>query len=238
MSDGRSAAPAGSLIRTAQCLGWERSSVHDNGREPPKDLDDGDLVASVARGDVAAFDLLYDRYAGAVYALSAHLLGTSEAEEIVQEIFLRLWRKADQFDSARGSFAAWFMTIARYRVLRELRTRNQQRRIEVAEDVDRILARAADETADVEEQVWQLERGRAALTALNQLPAEQRQVLILAYFGGLSQSTIAQRLDLPLGTVKKRTRLGLRKLRLALGHQQLSEHETAHRDGTISTRHG
>jgi RNA polymerase sigma-70 factor, ECF subfamily len=209
--------------------------VNDNGREPPRNLDDGDLAAMVAAGDAAAFGLIYDRYAGAVYALTVHLLGTMEAEEVVQEVFLSLWRKAHQFDATRGSFAAWFMSIARHRALRVLRARNRQRRIQAVEEIDQLLAHASAETVDVEEQAWQQERGRAALSALSRLPAEQRQVIVLAYFGGLSQSAIAQQLNLPLGTVKKRVRLGMQKLRLAIGEQLLSEHP---RDDSISPRHG
>lgn len=221
-----------------QFFGWERSTVHDNGREPPPTLDDDDLAARVAGGDTAAFSVLYDRYVGAVYGLTVHLLGTAEAEEIVQEVFLSLWHKAHQFDATRGSFAAWFMSIARHRALRALRARNRQRRVQAAEEIDQLLAHASAEAFDIEEQAWQQERGRAALAALGRLPAEQRQVIVLAYFGGLSQSAIAQQLDLPIGTVKKRVRLGMQKLRRAVGDQLLSEHEIDRRDDSISPRHG
>jgi RNA polymerase sigma-70 factor (ECF subfamily) len=186
-----------------------------NGRLPGHDPTDAELAARVAGGDVAAFALLYDRYARPAYALAAHLIGPADAEEVVQEVFLSLWRKAAQFDPARGSFGAWFMAIARHRVLEEVARRGRQRATGV-EEVERLLARAPDPTPDVEEQAWRRERGEAARRALTDLPSEQRQVIVLAYFGGLSQSAIARHLGLPLGTVKKRTRLAFDKLRAAL----------------------
>jgi len=177
------------------------------------ELSDEALVVRVAQQDVSAFALIYDRYVHPVYALAAHMLGRAEAEEIIQEVFLSLWSKADQFDIERGSFRAWFMTIARHRVWDELRRRSQQRLVD-ADEIDQLLAGVVDPAASVEEEVWLRERSRVVLEALDSLPAEQRRALILAYFGGFSQSAIAQHLDWPLGTVKKRIRLGLQKLRM------------------------
>jgi RNA polymerase sigma-70 factor (ECF subfamily) len=189
-----------------------------NGRQPRPPLEPSDeaLVARVALRDATAFGLLYDRYARPAYALAVHVLGRADAEEAVQDAFLRLWRNAAQFDPRRGAFGAWFMAIARHRVLASLADRSRQQRLSAAEAIDRVLAQRADPAPDVEEQAWLNERGDAALRALRSLPAEQRRVIVLAYFGGLSQSAIAAHLDLPLGTVKKRTRLGLQKLRAAL----------------------
>ncbi len=188
---------------------------------PAPEPSDETLAARVAQRDVTAFALLYDRYAQSVFALAAHLLGRAEAEEAVQEIFLRLWNKAAHFDHARGAFSAWFMTIARHYVLDQLRVRSLQQRLIVAEQVDQLLANAADPRVDVEHAAYLRERGDALLRALQQLPSEQRRVLALAYFGGLSQSEIARHLNLPLGTVKKRTQLGLQKLRALLADQGL-----------------
>jgi RNA polymerase sigma-70 factor (ECF subfamily) len=179
------------------------------------------LAARVVLRDVEAFTELYDRYARPVYAMTAHMLGSTDAEEIVQDVFLRLWNNVDQFDARRGSFKSWFMTIARHRVLDELRSRSQQQRFIAAEATDQVLANAEDPMMDVEREVSSRERGRVVLRALKTLPAEQRQVLVLAYFGGLSQSAIAQRLGWPLGTVKKRVRLGLQKLRNTIGPQEV-----------------
>ncbi|MBA3518791.1 MAG: sigma-70 family RNA polymerase sigma factor [Rhizobiales bacterium] len=199
----------------------------DNGRHPRQVPTDADLVAQVAGGEVAAFGLLYDRYHRPVYVLAAHVLGPDDAEEVLQEVFLLLWRKADQFDQERGSFGAWFMTIARHRVLEEASTRTR-RRPDGVEEIERILARTPDPTAGVEEEVCRRERGHAARHAVANLPTEQRQVIVLAYFGGLSQTAIARDLHLPLGTVKKRTRLAFQKLRATLAEHALptASHQT------------
>jgi RNA polymerase sigma-70 factor (ECF subfamily) len=186
--------------------------------EPSDEL----LVTRVKQRDVAAFTVLYDRYVQPVYAMAVYMVGNADAEEIVQEMFLRLWQRADQFDAERGSFKSWFMSAARYRILDELRQRNQEegRRI-VAEDISQVLANAKDPMIDIEKEVGLREDNQAILQALWGLPAEQRHALILAYFGGLSQSSIAQHLGWPLGTVKKRIRLGMQKLRAALEPQKL-----------------
>ena len=187
------------------------------------------LVGRVAHGDLTAFSALYDRYDRPVYAMAAHLLGSAEAEEVVQETFLRLWRSAAQFDETRGRFAPWLLAIARHEVLARLRRRTQEQRLALAEDIDRLIATAPDPTIAVEEQVWRRERGDLILQALNELPPEQRRVLVLAYFGELSQTTIAASLGWPLGTVKKRVRLGLQKLR-----QVLASHDAAVDNGSVA----
>jgi RNA polymerase sigma-70 factor, ECF subfamily len=178
------------------------------------------LVARVAQGDEGAFALLYDRYARRVYALAAHMLGVAAAEEVVQEVFLSLWRNAAQFDARRASFEAWFTAVARNRVLDELRRRRREGVVRTVDPVEELLAQAPDPSADPEEEASQRERGTALIEALRSLPAEQRRVLVLAYFGGLTQLAIAEALGWPLGTVKKRVRLGLRKLLAAEGSRK------------------
>jgi RNA polymerase sigma-70 factor, ECF subfamily len=182
--------------------------------EPPSDAV---LAERVADGDLTAFRLLYDRYARAAYALAAHALGRGDAEEVVQDSFLRLWRKAAQYDPQRGSFNAWFMAIARHGVLDALRRRSAS--LVVADGVEAVLLAAADPSADLEEQGWCAARSARVLHALKELPEEQRRALVLAYFGGLSHSSIADSLGWPLGTVKKRVRLGLDKLRASLADE-------------------
>jgi RNA polymerase sigma-70 factor, ECF subfamily len=189
---------------------------------PARDTHDTDeaLAARLCRRDAAALALLYDRYAAPVYALARHTLGPADAEEVVQEVFLSLWNRAGQYDPRRGAFGAWFMALARHRVLDELRRRGAQQRLRAAVAVERLLAAAAGGGAggeSVEEEVWRRERGAAVLGALQQLPEAQRRVLVLSYFGGLSHASLAAHLGWPLGTVKKRVRLGLQKLRAALG---------------------
>jgi RNA polymerase sigma-70 factor (ECF subfamily) len=138
----------------------------------------------------------------------------------VQELFLRLWRKADQFDASRGSFNTWFRAISRHHLLDQLRRRSLQQGMVAAEQIDQLLTEAADPNVNIEEEVWQRQAGVVLLTALKSLPAEQRQAITLAYFGGFSQSAMAERLGWPLGTVKKRVRLGLQKLRAFLGQPE------------------
>jgi RNA polymerase sigma-70 factor (ECF subfamily) len=179
------------------------------------------LATRIATQDVSAFGIVYDRYSQPVFAMAGHMLGVHEAEEAAQEIFMRLWHKASQYDPARGPFSHWFMSIARNHILDKLRARSERLRIVVAEEIDMLLAEAADPRVDVLEQVWRNQRGDALLGALQRIPAEQRRVIVLAYFGGMSQSEIAIHLGIPLGTVKKRIRLGLQKLRAGLSPHAL-----------------
>jgi RNA polymerase sigma-70 factor (ECF subfamily) len=186
------------------------------------------LAARVADGDVAAWSSLYDRYAPSVYAFAAHILGRDRAEDIVQDAFLRLWHSAGGFDADRGAFGAWFYAIVRHRIRDELRHRRREERLMVAGDADDLLAETPIPGVDVDEAVMQRERGQAVLRALQSLPPDQRRVLVLAYFGpGLSQTSIADYLDCPLGTVKKRTRLGLQKLRRLLDSADSSRDRSA-----------
>ena len=198
---------------------------------------DETLATHVAVGDLTAFALLYDRYERPVYVMAAHLLGSAEAEEVVQETFLRLWHSAAQFDETRGRFTPWLLAIARHEVLARLRRRSREQRLTLVEDIDRLLAATPDPAIDVEEQVWRRARGDLILQALNELPPEQRRVLVLAYFGELSQTTIAASLGWPLGTVKKRVRLGLQKLRQALApHNAVADNGSVAHDGDIAQR--
>ena len=185
---------------------------------PSTELSDEMLMTLVVQRNVAAFSLLFDRYAQTVYVLAAHMLGSTDAEEVVQEVFLRCWNKAEQFDAARGSFRSWFLTVARHYVLNELRRHTLHQRLQAVAEIDQLLASAADPAADVEAVAWQHVQQDDILRALTGLPDEQRQALVLAYFGGLSHAQIAQHLGWPLGTVKKRIQLGLQKLRTALAH--------------------
>jgi RNA polymerase sigma-70 factor (ECF subfamily) len=163
------------------------------------------LIERVASGDQSALNALYDRYAGLVNGLALRILrDPSDAEDVVQDVFVQAWRQADRFDSARGSPEAWICTLARTRALDRLR-RRVSRREEPAE--------AAPGTTATPRNVEIL----AVRKALEELSANQRRALELAYYEGLTQSEIAERLGEPLGTVKTRIRTAMIRLREALG---------------------
>ena len=188
----------------------------ENITPPLQSLSDQALVDRIRRQDVDAFSVLYDRYARPVYLFAAYLLDPPEAEEVVQEVFLRLWKKAGLYQAERGMFNTWLMSITRHLVLDRIRSRGRQRLTELVEEIDQLLLDPTGAGWSVEEEVSRRSLGEVLLQALHHLPDEQRRALVMAYFGGLSQSAIAEQLGLPLGTVKKRTRLGLQKLRAAL----------------------
>jgi len=179
-------------------------------------LTDEQLAAGTATGDVAAFSALYDRYADRIHAWAAHVLGSDRAEDAIQEIFLLLWRRAGQYDPTRGSFAAWFLTLARHEILHALRKHSIPERMAAAEEIERLLERAGLTGVDPADEATARATVPDLLAALGAMPAAQREALVLAYFAGLSQSEIAARLGIPLGTVKKRIRLAMAKLRAAM----------------------
>lgn len=185
--------------------------------------DDEALLARVAKRDSQALALLYERYARLVYSLALRMLGNSElAEDIVQETFWRVWRRGETYRTGRGSVAGWISGIARNLSIDELR-RQRARPSEVYDtDASPVLRDMVDRRMDVVEAALESERRRLIALALQQMTPDQRQAIELAYFGGLSQSEIAERLHSPLGTIKTRIRSGLRKLREILAGEQLA----------------
>jgi RNA polymerase sigma-70 factor (ECF subfamily) len=187
----------------------------------------------VVAGSHAALAELYDRHAAAVFGASFRLLGQRlEAEEVVQETFLALWNRAEQFDPTLGSLRAWLMTIGRNRAIDRLRAAGRrpnlvsfgtleddaERRNESSADAfDRLGLVADDDDSDPEHQAELAALREHVRGALGSLPTSEREALVLAYFEGLTQQEIAIRLEWPLGTVKTRTRRALRRLRIALG---------------------
>ena len=197
------------------------SQAVDRQREEAR-AEDERLIARVAEGDRRAFEMLYDRYASTVLGLAMKMLGDREvAEDAVQEIFWRVWRRLGSFDRSRA-FAPWLFGIAHNYCIDELRRRKVRPQSVYEDDDNPILSDIPDE-ADVGEAALLAEQGRIVRSALEQLPEEQRQTLLLAYFGGLTQQEIAVKLGNPLGTVKTRMRLGLQKLRAVLQGQTLVE---------------
>jgi RNA polymerase sigma-70 factor (ECF subfamily) len=190
-----------------------------NPASTPAPAGDLDLIARAAAGDERAIGSLYDRYGGVLYAVAYRIAGQrADAEEVVLDAFAQAWRDAPRFDPARGSVAAWLTMIARSRALDLVRARGRR---------DRTTASAAAEHPDASPGMGQwrtdpagpldhAERRAKVGEALASLSPPQREAIELAYFDGLSQSEIAERLQEPLGTIKTRVRLGMQKLRESL----------------------
>jgi RNA polymerase sigma-70 factor (ECF subfamily) len=179
--------------------------------------DDVSLLLAVAGGAPTALEALYERHARGAYALACWMVGDpGVAEDVVQEAFLTIWRQATHFDPARGSAHAWIVSIVRHRAIDTLRRRRSQRVDEHAVVPEGL----SDTRIDVEGAATlnvESARLRAAMLAL---PPEQRRALELAYFGGLTHHEIATHLGLPLGTIKGRLRLALRRLHLLLAGER------------------
>ena len=179
-----------------------------------RDLGDAELVRRVADRRQEALGALYDRYAPLLLALTRRILGTAaDAEEVVQETLLQVWAQAPRYDSRRSSVTTWLVLLARSRAIDLLRSRRvRERAVETAGDETQGVHASPEGPAAV----IHGERRTRVLAALAELPQEQRHVLDLAFFGGLSQREIAETTGIPLGTVKTRTLLAMRKLRQAL----------------------
>jgi RNA polymerase sigma-70 factor (ECF subfamily) len=177
------------------------------------------LVSRAASGDEGAIASLYDRYGGVLYAVAYRIVGQrADAEEVVLEAFAQAWREAPRFETARGSVAGWLTMIARSRALDLVRARGRRERMTASAAAEQPDASPAmgDWRNDPAGAVDEAERRARVREALATLSAPQREAIELAYFGGLSQSEIAERLQEPLGTIKTRVRLGMQKLREAL----------------------
>jgi RNA polymerase sigma-70 factor (ECF subfamily) len=185
----------------------------------PAPDDDEELLAAVARGDRQAFAALHRRHAPTLLGLLTRMLGSrSDGEDVLQEVFLQIWRKAGQFDPRRGSAFYWVVTLARSRALDRLGTLGSRVRLAAG----RLRPEPVETVPDPADEVSLAEDARRVRNALAQIPEAQRQVLLLAYFGGRSQSEIAEQLGAPLGTVKSHARLGLTKLKNLLHAARLT----------------
>jgi len=184
-----------------------------NSRSEPRgdERTDRALVAAVEARDADALANLYDRHVSRLLGLAYRILGeTGEAEEVVQEVFLYVWRAASSFDAARGSVLAWLLVATRSRSIDRLRARRPAARTELRKLANRSGTASGD---DVEASSAAREWESACRAAVGELPDDQRKALELAYFEGLTHQEIAERTGAPLGTVKTRIRLGLMKLR-------------------------
>ncbi len=187
--------------------------------------DDEALIVRLANGDRAALSLLYDQYAGAVFALILRIIANHAiAEDLLQEVFVRVWQRANTYQVGRGKVLTWIMGIAHNLAIDEIR--RQQRRPQAAEQRDQqqqetLLLNLPTTEKSPEEQAWEHQLRRQMVAVLRQLPEAQRVIIELAYFDGYSQSQIATQLDEPLGTVKTRLRLGMQKLKTLVAEQGL-----------------
>lgn len=180
---------------------------------------DSDLIARAAAGDERAIASLYDRFGGVLYAVAYRIVGQrADAEEVVIEAFAQVWREAPRFEPSRGSVAGWLAMIARSRALDMVRARSRRERITATAAADRPgdSPGMSDWRPDAVRALDDAERRSRVRQALDTLSPPQRQAIELAYFEGLSQSEIAERLHEPLGTIKTRVRLGMQKLRESL----------------------
>jgi RNA polymerase sigma-70 factor, ECF subfamily len=173
---------------------------------------DAQLVTSIARYSEAALAEVYRRHGGAVYGIARRvLISTAEAEDVTQEIFLRLWNDPDRFDSSRGSLRSFLLTQAHGRAVDAVRSLNARHRREVQE-----AQRTAASSYDLEHEVWDLALEDRVTKALDELPGEERRAIELAYFKGYTYVEVAQSLGQPEGTIKSRIRNGMQRMRVAL----------------------
>jgi len=187
------------------------------GRSSESQAEDERSLQRVATGDAGGLGALYDRHGRAVYSLALRILGDQgDAEEVAQDVFAQAWRRAGQYDQARGTVAAWLLVMARTRAIDRFRARRVRPEGRVQDDADLTLQQLPATGPDAASELLAAERGQRVRRALEDLPFLQRVAIELAYFEGLSQREIAERLEQPLGTVKTRMRLGLLKLRDAL----------------------
>jgi len=183
-------------------------------------LADEDLVPLMARGDARAFEAIYERHSGAAYSLAYRMVGArASAEDVTQEAFMNLWRSGAHYDRRRGSVRTWVLGIVHHRAIDALRRATvHDRRRAGDEGIEERFE--ATERTDVE--AARREEAGVVRGALETLPPDQCQVIELAYFGGFTHTEIAEMLDAPVGTIKGRMRLGLKKMRAQLGEGQVT----------------
>lgn len=207
----------GRLEWSARCNMNAGTSVQSGG---DRETQDAELVRRMAGGDRSACGELYDRFSRPLYSVAVRILNDqTEAQDIVQDVFVTLWEKSGSFEVSRGSAFAWAITLTRNRSIDRLRTR--RRRSELLGDSfpsDIVGAHGTAEPDSADDLIWK-EKVTAVRAALGTLPPEQLRALELAYFSDLTQQEIAARLNEPLGTVKARIRRGLLKLRDTLARR-------------------
>ncbi|MDX6380288.1 MAG: hypothetical protein QOI57_1312 [Rubrobacteraceae bacterium] len=176
-------------------------------------LADEDLMSLAGSGDAGAFAGLYDRHSRAAYSLAYRMMGERQAaEDLVQEAFLQVWRAARSYRAERGSVRTWILSIAHNRGIDQLRSTASRRRTQ-----EKVEPSPTSQPSEAFAETWRNLQREQVREALRSLPSEQLKVLELAYYSGYTHMEIAKLLDLPLGTVKGRMRLGLQKIREYFG---------------------
>jgi RNA polymerase sigma-70 factor (ECF subfamily) len=176
-----------------------------------RDLADEDLMHLVRRGQAPAFEVIYERHASAAFSLAYRIVGTRNgAEDVSQEAFLSLWRSGARYDARKGSVRTWVLGIVHHRAIDFLRRASVHGKRRASDEGIEERFESGERT-DVE--VARRDEARTVRTALDGLPRDQRQVIELAYFGGFTHTEIAELLSAPVGTIKGRMRLGLKKMR-------------------------
>jgi RNA polymerase sigma-70 factor (ECF subfamily) len=185
-----------------------------------RSLADEDVMQLVRRGDARAFEIIYERHSAAAFSLAYRMMGTrSGAEDVTQDAFLSLWRSGARYDRARGSVRTWVLGIVHHRAIDALRRATVHDKRRAGDEGIEERFEAAERT-DVE--AARREEAGPVRDALSTLPADQCQVIELAYFGGFTHTEIAEMLEAPVGTIKGRMRLGLKKMRAQLGEGQVA----------------
>ncbi len=181
---------------------------------PAQEREWPDLIAKTARGDQEAFSRLYDQSSPHIYGLILRMVNQPQiAEEVTLDVYLQVWKQAQSYNVNRGTPIGWLVTLARSRAIDRLRSgRLERANVSSIEEVGGLVS----DEANPEDQSYGRQRADIVRNALTTLPHEQRESLVLAYFGGYSQSEISEHLGIPLGTVKTRIRMGMIKLRDAL----------------------
>lgn len=177
-------------------------------------MSDPELVEFVALGRSDALEELYERYSRVVLSFAFRILGDRPgAEELLQEVFLRTWRQANSFSQSKGTFITWLLSITHNMAIDEIRKRNRRPMRVSSEDPLQMLANVRDTALPVAERAVISTLRTEIAAALRELPAAQRDVIEMAYFQGMTQREIAEQTGEPLGTIKTRMRLGMKKLR-------------------------
>jgi RNA polymerase sigma-70 factor (ECF subfamily) len=187
-------------------------------------LADEDLLSFVGQGDSEAFTILYDRYGRAAFSLAYRVMGERQAaEDLVQDAFLKLWRSATSYRPERSGVRTWLFSIVRNRGIDQLRSHASRRRTQ-----DRLEAfTPRSQPSEAFAETWRNSQRDRVRDALNTLPPEQLKVLELAYFSGYTHVQVSELLDVPLGTIKGRMRLGLKKMRVYFDHPKLTRRKEA-----------